>query len=93
MINIHITKCQSEYCKLNRGFTDILKLFAALIICLSHFFQSTLVRGEIKVFYRIFCFQAGYLGVAIFLFLSGYGLSVSWNKNPQIVFNKLVYRF
>lgn len=61
----------------NRGLTDIIKFLSCLMIALHHFSQIRGVEGASNIVYFLFATQGGYLGVAIFFFLSGYGLMKS----------------
>lgn len=47
------------------------------MIALHHYSQGMVVNGSHNPIYQIFSTQAGWLGVAIFFFLSGYGLQKS----------------
>lgn len=61
----------------DRGLTDFIKFLSCIMIALHHFSQIRGVQGASNIFYFLFATQGGYLGVAIFFFLSGYGLMKS----------------
>lgn len=74
---------------LDRGVTDVIKLLSIFIIASHHFFQTALTRGDGGMFVALYCSQAGYLGVALFFFLSGYGLAKS-NQRHKMTFREFV---
>ena len=63
--------------ELNRSFTDFLKLLAALLDASGHYSGYAVSHGHGNVVYNVFVATGGYIGVAIFFFLSGYGLMMS----------------
>lgn len=63
--------------ELNRSFTDFLKLLAALLVASGHYSGYAVSHGHGNVVYNVFVATGGYIGVAIFFFLSGYGLMMS----------------
>lgn len=76
----------------DRGFTDLLRFLACCIVALGHYAgyaESTL--GIRNIFYDVAAAQFGYLGVALFFFLSGYGLMMSFQRRP-ISFKDFVAR-
>lgn len=62
---------------LDRNMTDLIKFLSCLMIALHHYSQDMVVAGSRNPIYHVFSTQGGYLGVAIFFFLSGYGLMKS----------------
>lgn len=66
---------------LSRNLTDLVKFLACIMIALHHFSQTMVVAGTSNIIYQLFSTQGGWLGVAIFFFLSGYGLMKSDMKN------------
>lgn len=74
---------------LDRSVTDVIKLLSILMIASHHFFQTALTRGDGGLFASLYCSQAGYLGVALFFFLSGYGLAKS-NQRHQMKFGEFI---
>ena len=48
-----------------------------------------MTRGDGGLFASLYCSQAGYLGVALFFFLSGYGLTKS-NQRHQMTFGEFI---
>lgn len=60
---------------LDRSFTDLLRLAACCMVALGHFSSYAVAKlGCESVFCRVAAAQFGYLGVAVFFFLSGSGL-------------------
>lgn len=59
-------------------FTNLMKFVACILVSLHHYsnYYSNL-GNDINIFYKLLSYQGGYLGVAIFFFLSGYGLMES----------------
>lgn len=66
--------------ELNRNFTDLLKLLAALMVAAGHYCAYAVSHGHGNVVYSVLASIGGYIGVAIFFFLSGYGLMMSEKK-------------
>lgn len=63
---------------ISKDTSDVLKIFAALLVITSH--MASVSIGSFGASYWIFyavASQNGYLGVALFFFLSGYGLMES----------------
>lgn len=77
--------------ELNRNFTDFLKLLAALLVAASHYSGYALSHGHANVAYSVLAATGGYIGVAIFFFLSGYGLMMS-EKKRHISFFSFIKR-
>lgn len=74
----------------NRNFTDFLKLLAALLVAAGHYSGYAVSHGHGNAIYSVLVATGGYIGVAIFFFLSGYGLMMSENKKhvPFFLFIK-----
>ena len=72
----------SEFHSISRVWSDWLKVIAAILVAVSHYATVIVVNNHWSdsQFLRLFC-QGGYLGVAIFFFLSGYGLMESEAKH------------
>lgn len=64
---------------LDRNITDLVKFLASLLIATGHYlgYYSSIVEGGVNIFQKIILAQGGLLGVALFFFLSGYGLMKS----------------
>lgn len=68
--------------KLSRNYTDFLKIIAALLVVVGHYSNASILQGWSSSFvWWALASQCGYIGVAIFFFLSGYGLSESDRKH------------
>lgn len=68
--------------QLSKKTSDVIKIMAALIVMMHHYAQYICANHlSDSIIYRILSFQCGYLGVAIFFFLSGFGLMESEQKN------------
>lgn len=63
--------------ELNRNFTGFLKLLAALLVAAGHYCGYAVSHGHGNIVYSVLASIGGYIGVAIFFFLSGYGLMMS----------------
>ena len=63
---------------INRGVSDLLKIISAVLVMFSHYYnlkaQAGYALNPIELVLRS---QGGNVGVAIFFFLSGYGLMMS----------------
>lgn len=67
---------------LDKKTCDLIKFVSAMMVALHHFSQYVLANGlSSNLFFRVFSSQGGYLGVAVFFFLSGYGLMESESKH------------
>lgn len=73
----------------DKGVTDVIKLMSIAMIAIHHFLQYALTRGNGGAFSSLYCSQAGYLGVALFFFLSGYGVMKSHQRH-QMSFGEFV---
>lgn len=73
----------------DKGVTDVIKLLSIAMIAIHHFLQYALTRGDGGTFSSLYCSQAGYLGVALFFFLSGYGVMKS-HKRHQMSFGEFL---
>lgn len=64
--------------KLEKCYSDWLKLFAAILVAVSHYSTVIVINNQWSdsSFLRLLC-QGGNIGVAIFFFFSGYGLMES----------------
>jgi len=69
---------------IDRGVSNCLKFISAIMIALHHYSQFMVHTAEYQhinrggqLLYQLFSAQGGYTGVAIFFFLSGYGLMES----------------
>lgn len=67
---------------LSRNLTDFVKFLACIMIVLHHYSQIMIISGAGNIIYQAFSTQGGWLGVAIFFFLSGYGIMKSDLSNP-----------
>lgn len=67
---------------LTKNITNALKIISALMVVICHYSQYVCSRGfSDLIILKAFAAQGGYLGVAIFFFLSGYGLMESESKS------------
>lgn len=79
---------------LDYHFTQFVKGFACVMIALHHYSQFILSEGiSNSLFYKAFSTQGGYAGVALFFFLSGYGLMESESKHHLSLFQFAIKRF
>lgn len=69
---------------INRGVSDVLKFSAALLVALGHYAGHALDYTS-NIVLRLLTMTGGYIGVAIFFFLSGYGLMMS-ERNKHLGF-------
>lgn len=67
--------------KLSRNYTDFLKIVSALLVVIGHYASATLAQGSTSPIWWALASQCGYIGVAVFFFLSGFGLSESDAKH------------
>ena len=78
---LSITKTEWGGVKLPYEFTQLLKGLCCVMIALHHYSQDMISEGlSNNLFYQLFSTQGGYAGVAMFFFLSGYGLMESESK-------------
>lgn len=76
-----LQKNYSCYVEFDRNVTDLVKFLSCLLIALHHYSQYVVSQNiSHKIIYEMFSTQGGFLGVAIFFFLSGYGLMKSEQK-------------
>lgn len=67
---------------LSKGTSNTIKVVAAIMVMLHHYAQYICVNNiSDSIFYRALSAQAGFLGVAIFFFLSGFGLMESEQRS------------
>lgn len=67
---------------LERNLTDFMKFIACVLVAMSHYSGYVLANDvSSAVAYKVIVATGGYLGVAVFFFLSGYGLMISDLKN------------
>lgn len=81
--------------KLPKGTCDVVKLFSALLVITSHMGSTAMgpEYGSSHWSFILMATQSGYTGVAIFFFLSGFGLMES-EKKTHLSFGKfLQHRF
>lgn len=78
-----ITKyTEQSYIYIDYNLSILIKFLSCLMIALHHYSQYAIAElGSINPIYKLFSTQGGHLGVAIFFFLSGYGLTKSLNNN------------
>lgn len=68
----------AEYFYLDRSLTDMIKMFSCIMVAVHHYSCYAISTGlNDNLFLQAFSTQGGYLGVAIFFFMSGYGLMMS----------------
>ena len=71
---------------IDKNLSTWIKLGAAIIVALHHYSQYVCANGlSSNIFYTIMSSQGGYLAVAVFFFLSGYGSFLSFFR--QFCFN------
>ena len=77
---------------ITRGSADWIKLVAAIMIALHHYSQYVWTNHlSDSIIHHILCSQAGFIAVAIFFFLSGYGLMES-EKKRHLAFGAFIKR-
>jgi peptidoglycan/LPS O-acetylase OafA/YrhL len=70
-------------CDLSKEFSLLLKAVACIVIALHHYSQHVVSLGiSGNIIYKLLSSQGGFSGVALFFFLSGYGLMES-NRNSH----------
>lgn len=67
----------------SRNVTEHLKGYLAIAVLLHHIFQKTDLISHTSLL-GFFCQSVGYYCVSMFLFISGYGLMYSYNKNRGV---------
>lgn len=73
---------EQETILLERKLTDLMKFLSCLMVAMSHYSGYALAKGgSSSIIYKVIAATGGYLGVAFFFFLSGYGLMMSDKKN------------
>lgn len=88
-----IRKKTISYFSADIGITAALKFICCIIIVLHHYSQYIVSEiGNPNVITNILSSQGGYLAVSLFFFLSGYGLTVSFNKKSLTFFEYLKKR-
>lgn len=82
MLNIKRTPFVQTQALLDRNLTDLLKFVSCIMVALSHYSGYVLANGvSTNIIYKVIAANGGYIGVAVFFFLSGYGLTVSDMKH------------
>ncbi len=77
-ISVIIGKQGTSTFYMDRGVTVLLKLVSCIAIVMHHYSQYALTNGvQSNWLFRAFSSHGGYVGVALFFFLSGYGLAKS----------------
>lgn len=77
---------------IDRGFSDALKVLAALLVMTSHYMNIKATMGQpLNAIEWLIRSQGGNIGVAVFFFLSGYGLMMSEMKS-HLSFKKYLRR-
>lgn len=78
--------------RIDKNISDIIKMMSAIMIAMHHFSQYICANHiSDNIFYKLLSSQGGYLGVALFFFLSGYGLMESEAKK-HLYFTEFVKR-
>lgn len=81
-IEIQKTSISQNDIYLDRNVTDALKFIACLMVAMSHYSGYVLANDlSSNIIYKVIAATGGYLGVAIFFFLSGFGLMMSDMKH------------
>lgn len=81
-MNINISKDNQFY--LDRGLSSFVKLICSLLILLHHYSQYAVAElGVTNILTKVVSSQGGYLAVAFFFFLSGYGITKSCRKKKE----------
>lgn len=72
---------------IDHGLTDLLKSISCIMVALSHYSGYVLANGvSTNIIYKVIAANGGYIGVAVFFFLSGYGLMMSDMKHHLELF-------
>lgn len=86
MLSIQKASTAQNTITLDRNITDLLKFVACTMVAMSHYSGYVLAEGVSSAFiYKAIAAIGGYLGVAIFFFLSGYGLMKSDQKRHRYI--------
>lgn len=89
---IFIEKRKEAFFVLDRSMTDVLRFISCLLVAGSHYAQYCETNNlSDNVVIRLLSTSGGYLGVAFFFFLSGYGLTCSM-KNHSYTFGIFIKR-
>lgn len=76
--------------KIDRTLSSAIKFIAAVIVALHHYSLYICANNlSDSIIYKFLSAQGGFLAVAIFFFLSGYGLMES-EKHRHLPFNKFL---
>lgn len=79
---------------IDKGVSDFFKILSALIVMLGHYFAIKAQMGyDLNFIERCIRSQGGNIGVAIFFFLSGYGLMMSEMKSHLLLSQFFKKRF
>lgn len=82
MLTIQCAPREQEAILFDRNLTDLMKFVACLMVAMSHYSGYALANGvSSSILYQAIAATGGYLGVALFFFLSGYGLMMSDMKH------------
>ena len=82
IIQVQKNKACQDDILLNRNLTDAMKFISCLMVAFGHYSGYVLANGlSSHIIYKAIAATGGYLGVAIFFFLSGYGLMKSDQKH------------
>lgn len=80
MITLQYNSTKYSAFSIDRGFSNLLKFVSAILIAFHHYAQYVVIQPvapRFEIFWWILSYQCGYIGVAVFFFLSGYGLMQS----------------
>ncbi len=81
MLSIQIADKNQKDVLFDRNVTDVMKFVACLMVAMSHYSGYVLANGlSANIIFKAIAATGGYLGVALFFFLSGYGLMMSGMK-------------
>lgn len=80
MILFHFAPQEQSFILFDYNTTDVLKFVACIMVAMSHFAGYASVAGFSNPLYAVIAANCGYLGVALFFLLSGYGLMMSDQK-------------
>lgn len=94
MLTFKLSSTEQSSITFDRNVTDVLKFIACLMVALGHYCGYCSVSNVHNVFVdaiRVVSPQFGYLGVALFFLLSGYGLMMS-DKKKHLEFGAFIRR-